>query len=167
MTQAIRSPGSALKPFIYALAFESGIAHPETLLEDRPARFGSYAPQNFDLTFQGEVTARRALQLSLNVPAIELLDAVGPARFLARLGNAGAAIALGDDAAPGLAVGLGGLGIRLVDLVRLYAGLARGGRVPDLVEWRDGPPARPRDAASPSRSRPGMSSMSCAARRRR
>jgi penicillin-binding protein 1C len=146
MTQAVRSPGSALKPFIYALAFESGIAHPETLLEDRPARFGSYAPQNFDLTFQGEVTARRALQLSLNVPAIELLDAVGPARFLARLDNAGAAIALGDDAAPGLAVGLGGLGIRLVDLVRLYAGLARGGRVPDLVEWRDGPPAQPRDA---------------------
>jgi penicillin-binding protein 1C len=146
MTQAIRSPGSALKPFIYALAFESGIAHPETLLEDRPARFGFYAPQNFDLTFQGEVTARRALQWSLNVPAVELLNEVGPARFLARLRNAGASIALGDDAAPGLAIGLGGLGIRLVDLVRLYAGLARGGRVPDLVEWRDAPPAAPHDA---------------------
>jgi penicillin-binding protein 1C len=145
MAQAIRSPGSALKPFIYALAFENGIAHPETLLEDSPARFGSYAPKNFDLSYQGEVTARRALQWSLNVPAVELLDEVGPARFLARLENAGAAVALGEDAAPGLAIGLGGLGIRLVDLVRLYAGLARGGNVPDLVEWRDGPPPPPRD----------------------
>jgi penicillin-binding protein 1C len=145
MTQAIRSPGSALKPFIYALAFESGLAHPETIIEDRPTRFGSYAPKNFDLTYQGEVTARRALQWSLNIPAIELLNQVGPARFLARLRSAGANIALSDDAAPGLAVGLGGLGIRLVDLTRLYAGLAREGRLPDLIEWRDAPPEPPRD----------------------
>ena len=61
MTAALRSPGSALKPFIYALAFEDGIAHPETLLDDRPSRFGAYAPENFDLAFQGTVTARRAL----------------------------------------------------------------------------------------------------------
>ena len=91
MTRRVRSPGSALKPFIYALAFESGLAHPETLLDDRPSRFaGAYAPENFDLAFQGTVTARRALQLSLNVPAVELLDAVGPARFVARLRAAGA-----------------------------------------------------------------------------
>ncbi len=134
MTQALRSPGSALKPFIYALAFESGLAHPETILDDRPSRYGLYAPQNFDLSYQGTVTARRALQLSLNVPAIELLAEVGPARFLARLRNAGASIALSADAAPGLAVGLGGLGITLSDLARLYAGLARGGTVPDLIE---------------------------------
>ena len=121
----IRSPGSALKPLIYALAFESGIAHPETLLDDRPSRYGSYAPENFDLSFQGTVTARRALQLSLNVPAVELLAEVGPARFLARLRQAGAAIALPSDAAPGLAVGLGGLGITLADLTRLYVGLRR------------------------------------------
>ncbi len=59
LTQGVRSPGSALKPFIYALAFEQGVAHPETMLEDRPNRFGAYAPENFDLTFQGTVTAGR------------------------------------------------------------------------------------------------------------
>ncbi|GGH06354.1 penicillin-binding protein 1C [Alsobacter metallidurans] len=140
MAQAVRSPGSALKPFIYALAFETGLAHPETILDDRPSRFGLYAPENFDLSFQGTVTARRALQLSLNVPAVELLADVGPARFLARLRQAGADIVVPKEAAPGLAVGLGGLGIRLTDLVRLYAGLARGGDAPAL-QWRaDAPP---------------------------
>ncbi|QGY04030.1 penicillin-binding protein 1C [Methylobacterium mesophilicum SR1.6/6] len=134
MTRAVRSPGSALKPFVYALAFEDGLAHPETLLEDRPARFAaSYAPENFDLTFQGTVTARRALQLSLNVPAVELMEAVGPARFIARLRAAGTGIQLPREAAPGLPVALGGLGITLTDLARLYAGLARGGTVPELL----------------------------------
>jgi penicillin-binding protein 1C len=134
MTQALRSPGSALKPFIYALAFEDGIAHPETLLDDRPRHYGSYAPENFDFSFQGSVTARRALQLSLNVPAVELLDEVGPAQFIARLRNAGVRPQLPDDAAPGLAAGLGGLGVTLRDLAALYAGLARGGDVPVLME---------------------------------
>jgi penicillin-binding protein 1C len=147
MTGAVRSPGSALKPFVYAMAFESGLAHPETLIEDRPSRFGaSYAPENFDLTFQGTVTARRALQLSLNVPAVELMEAVGPARFIARLRAAGAAIALPRDAAPGLPVALGGLGITLSDLARLYAGLARGGEVPLLRRRLDAPAT---DAALP------------------
>ena len=91
MNSSNSPPGSALKPFIYALAFEGGIAHPETLLDDRPARFSAtYAPENFDLTYQGTVTARRALQLSLNVPAVDLMEAVGPARFVARLRGAGA-----------------------------------------------------------------------------
>ena len=134
MTQTLRSPGSALKPFIYALAFESGIAHPETIVDDRPKRYGTYAPENFNLGYEGSVTARHALQMSLNLPAIELLDAVGPARFLARLHNAGAEVVLSKDAPPGLAIGLGGLGIRLTDLARLYAGLAHGGAVPPLHE---------------------------------
>ncbi len=134
MTGAIRSPGSTLKPFIYALAFEGGAAHPETLLEDRPLRFaGSYAPENFDLGYQGIVTARRALQLSLNVPAVDLLEVVGAARFIARLRAAGARIALPRDTAPGLPVALGGLGITLTDTARLFAGLARGGSVPTLL----------------------------------
>jgi penicillin-binding protein 1C len=134
MTQALRSPGSALKPFIYALAFETGLAHPETMLEDRPTRYGLYAPEDFTLGYEGNVTARHALQMSLNLPAVELLAAVGPARFLARLHNAGAEIVLPKEAPPGLAVGLGGLGIRLVDLTKLYVGLARGGSLPNLVE---------------------------------
>lgn len=143
MANAVRSPGSALKPFVYALAFENGIAHPETLLDDRPSRYGVYAPENFDLSFQGTVTARRALQLSLNVPAVELLAEVGPARFLARLKQAGAAIALPQEAAPGLAVGLGGLGITLTDLTRLTAAFARGGEAPALVRRLDGGVAGP------------------------
>jgi penicillin-binding protein 1C len=128
LTKALRSPGSALKPLIYALAFENGIAHPETMLEDRPQRYGLYAPENFDLTFQGMVTARKALQLSLNVPAVDLLSALGPQRFLSRLREAGAHVALPKDGSvPGLAVGLGGLGISLQDMTRIYAALANGG----------------------------------------
>ena len=142
MTGAIRSPGSALKPFIYALAFEQGIAHPETQLDDRPVRFaGAYAPENFDLGYQGTVTARRALQLSLNVPAVDLLEAVGPARFIARLRAGGARVDLPRDTAPGLPVALGGLGITLTDLARLFSGLARQGLVPNVVRRLDGPPA--------------------------
>jgi len=140
MSKAPRSPGSALKPFIYALAFEDGLAHPETMLFDRPARYGAYAPENIDLGYQGNVTARQALQMSLNLPAIELLADVGPASFLARLHGAGAAVALGKEAPPGLAIGLGGLGISLTDLARLYAGIARGGEAPALIERLDGAP---------------------------
>src|SRR4051812_36158000 len=81
MTQALRSPGSTLKPFIYGLGFEDGLIHPETLIEDRPVRYGSYAPENFDLTFQGTVTVRRALQMSLNVPAGAGLGKNGASRF--------------------------------------------------------------------------------------
>ncbi|MFC5555760.1 penicillin-binding protein 1C [Methylobacterium iners] len=144
MTAAIRSPGSALKPFIYALAFENGVAHPETLLDDRPVRFaGSYAPENFDLSYQGTVTARRALQLSLNVPAVDLLETVGAARFVARLRAAGARIELPREAPPGLPVALGGLGITLTDLARLFSGVARAGSVPNLVRRLDGPEATP------------------------
>ena len=136
LAQAVRSPGSALKPFIYGMAFEQGIAHPETMLEDRPNRFGAYAPENFDLGFQGPVTARLALQQSLNLPAIELLAEVGPQRLISRLNGAGGNLVLPKEGQPGLAIGLGGVGIRLVDLARLYAGLARGGETIAL-NWRE------------------------------
>ncbi|WP_414524407.1 penicillin-binding protein 1C [Pseudochelatococcus sp. G4_1912] len=131
--RAVRSPGSAMKPFIYALAFEAGLAHPETILEDRPTRYGLYAPENFDQTFQGTVTARKSLQMSLNVPAVALLAEVGPSQLLARLRNAGVPVELPKEGGePGLAIALGGLGIRLTDLAAAYAGLARGGPVPVL-----------------------------------
>lgn len=138
LAQAVRSPGSALKPFIYAMAFEAGIAHPETMVEDRPSRFSGYAPENFDLTYQGVVTARVALQNSLNVPAVDLLSEVGPQRFISRLRAAGADVVLPKEAAPGLATALGGLGTRLTDLAMLYVGLARGGGAIPL-SWK---PAR-------------------------
>jgi len=134
MTQALRSPGSTLKPFIYGLGFEDGFIHPETLIEDRPTRYGGYAPQNFDFTFQGTVTVRKALQLSLNLPALTVLDEVGASRFAARLKQAGAGLVLPDGEAPGLAVGLGGVGIKLSDLVMLYAGVARLGTTLPLRE---------------------------------
>jgi penicillin-binding protein 1C len=139
MTRAVRSPGSTLKPFIYGLAFEDGFVHPESLIDDRPIRFSSYAPENFDMTFQGTVPVRKALQLSLNVPAIELLDRVGASRLSSRLKQAGANLVLPKDEVPGLAMGLGGVGVSLQDLVQLYSGIARLGNTKPLREivWKD------------------------------
>jgi penicillin-binding protein 1C len=134
MTRAVRSPGSTLKPFIYGLAFEDGFVHPESLIDDRPIRFGSYAPENFDLTFQGTVPVRKALQLSLNVPAIALLDRVGSSRLSSRFRQAGVNLVLPKEEAPGLAMGLGGVGITLQDLAQLYAGLAGLGTTRPLRE---------------------------------
>jgi penicillin-binding protein 1C len=134
LTQALRSPGSTLKPFIYGLGFEDGFIHPETLIDDRPTRYGAYKPQNFDFTFQGTVTVRRALQLSLNLPALAVLDQVGASRLSARLTQAGAAMVLPEGEAPGLAIGLGGVGIKLSDLTMLYAGIARLGTTLPLTE---------------------------------
>jgi len=137
MTVAVRSPGSTLKPFIYGLAFEDGLIHPETLIEDRPIRYGTYAPENFDLTFQGTVSVRKALQMSLNVPAVALLNAVHASRLTARLSDAGGHLILPKGEVPGLAMGLGGVGVTLTDLTMLYAGLARGGNTVPLIERRD------------------------------
>lgn len=124
MTIAPRSPGSALKPFIYGLAFEEGLVMPETLISDRPSDFGGYRPRNFDQRFQGDVSVREALQLSLNVPAVALLDGVGPARLAALMRRGGADFAIAGGNRPGLPMGLGGVGVSLVDLVQLYGGLA-------------------------------------------
>ncbi|MBI2717562.1 MAG: penicillin-binding protein 1C [Rhizobiales bacterium] len=146
---AIRSPGSTLKPFIYGLAFEDGIVHPETLIDDRAVRYGAYAPENFDDSFHGTVTVRVALQQSLNVPALAVLDAVGPDRLLARLRNAGVDLVLPRDAAPGLAVGLGGAGARLVDLAALYVALARGGESVALSWLPDDSAAKARRLLEP------------------
>ena len=134
MTRAVRSPGSTLKPFIYGLAIEDGFVHPESLIDDRPIRFGSYAPENFDMTFQGTVSVRKALQLSLNVPAIALLDRVGSSRLSSRLKQAGGNLVLPKDEAPGLAMGLGGVGVTLQDLAQLYSGIARLGTTRPLRE---------------------------------
>lgn len=142
MTRAVRSPGSTLKPFIYGLAFEDGFVHPDSLIEDRPIRFGTYAPENFDMTFQGTVPIRKALQLSLNVPAIALLDRVGASRLSSRLKQAGASLVLPKDEAPGLAMGLGGVGITLQDLAQLYSGLARLGATKPLREIMRGNDSR-------------------------
>lgn len=140
MTRIVRSPGSTLKPFIYGLAFEQGMVAQETMIEDSPADFSGYRPKNFDMGYQGDVSIRQALQLSLNVPAIRILDAVGPARLTARFRQAGVSPVLPTNQPPGLAIGLGGVGTSLRDLVQLYTGLANGGKVHPL---RDGTEAVP------------------------
>ncbi|WP_212522707.1 penicillin-binding protein 1C [Actibacterium sp. MT2.3-13A] len=142
MTQAPRSPGSTLKPLVYGLAFDEGLAHPETLIEDRPTAFGQYRPVNFDGQYRGTIRLREALQQSLNIPVVALTEALGPARLMAHLRRAGMTPELPGDT-PGLAVALGGLGVTLEDLARLYAALANGGR-PVPLSWRaDATPGAP------------------------
>lgn len=126
MTRAIRSPGSTLKPLIYGMAFDEGLAHPETLIEDQPSDFNGYRPQNFDHHYRGTIRIREALQQSLNIPVVALTEAMGPAKLLARLDQAGVPYALPNGTA-GLAIALGGIGLRLEDMVQLYAMIARGG----------------------------------------
>lgn len=144
MSRAVRSPGSTLKPFIYGLAFENGLIGQETIIEDRPADFSGYRPRNFDMHYQGDVSIRQALQLSLNVPAVKLLDAVSPSALMVRFRRVGVKLMLPTTEAPGLAIALGGAGISLVDLVQLYAGLAGGG---DPVRLGDGVRSAPQRLA--------------------
>lgn len=143
MTTALRSPGSALKPFIYALAFDAGLAAPETLIQDAPRRFGDYQPENFDRVFHGEVTAGEALKHSLNVPAVETLERVGPAAFEARVRAAGVNLVRPRERTreAGLALALGGAGITLRDLAVLYAALGDGGVARPLA-WTEAEAAR-------------------------
>jgi penicillin-binding protein 1C len=117
MVRAVRSPGSTLKPFLYGLAMDDGLIHSERLLVDAPQSFGGYRPANFDPLFNGPVAAADALRLSLNVPAVELLDRLGPARFAARLEHAGLDLKLPRGASPNLSMILGGTGVSLEQLV--------------------------------------------------
>ena len=128
MVTAVRSPGSALKPFIYGMAFDARLIHPATLINDAPQRFGDYRPENFMMTYHGEVSISEALQQSLNVPAVAVLEKLGPARFTAHMEAAGMKMRFGSfDGRPGLPVALGGVGVTLEELVTLYAGLAGDG----------------------------------------
>jgi penicillin-binding protein 1C len=138
LTRAVRSPGSAFKPFLYALAFDAGAIRPETRIADLPRRFNGYAPENFDRGFTGEVTAAEALRLSLNVPAVAVAEAFGPLAFVVALERAGAAPRLPPaDAGPGLPVALGGFGTTLMEATALAAALAEDGTVAAPV-WRAG-----------------------------
>lgn len=133
MVRAVRSPGSVLKPFIYGLAFEAGIVHPETLIFDRPGAINGYAPGNFDRTFQGEISIRHALRASRNIPVIKIFNRLNPNLLLQRLVNVNINLRFPPNLTrPGLPLALGGVGIRLEDLVRLYIGLANGGVIKEL-----------------------------------
>ncbi len=127
MVRALRSPGSTLKPFLYGLALDDGLIDSESLLVDAPQSFGSYRPANFNESFNGPIGAAQALRLSLNVPAVDLLDRVGPARFMARLANGGIDLQLPRGAEPNLSIILGGAGARLEELVGAYTAFNRAG----------------------------------------
>lgn len=138
LTRALRSPGSSLKPFIYAMAFDEGLAAPDTKLSDAPTRFAGYLPENFDRTFHGLVSVREALAYSLNVPAVTTLQKLGPEAFESRLRSTGADLVRPRSrlADPGLALALGGAGISLRDIALLYAALGDEGRAKPLA-WTE------------------------------
>ncbi|ESQ73585.1 penicillin-binding protein 1C [Asticcacaulis sp. AC402] len=135
MTRALRSPGSALKPFIYGFAFEAGVVAPDTRLMDAPTRFGDYQPEDFDRVFRGEVSVKEALINSLNVPAVAVLNKIGPDAFEARFDAVGVKLVRPKTGLhdAGLALALGGEGIRLDDLALLYAALGDQGLAKPLV----------------------------------
>lgn len=148
MVQAWRSPGSTLKPFLYGMALDAGMIHSESLLVDAPQSFGGYRPSNFDAAFNGPVGAATALRLSLNVPAVDLLERIGPARFAARLEHGGIALKFPRGAAPNLSMILGGTGARLEDLVGAFAALHRDG-IAGRVRYTAGDPKVERRLLSP------------------
>ncbi len=161
LTNRPRSPGSTLKPFIYGIAFDDGVASGGTLIADAPRRFATYRPEDFDRVFRGDVTVTKALQHSLNVPAVEALDAVGARRFAATLAFAGADLTmpLNADDDVGLPVALGGAGLTVRDLALLYSALGDGGEAKPLVwlkseaEAKKKYPPKPAHLMSPASAR--------------
>ncbi|MFT4257584.1 MAG: penicillin-binding protein 1C [Pseudoxanthomonas sp.] len=148
MVRASRSPGSTLKPFLYGLALEDGLIHSESLLIDAPQGIGGYRPGNFGLAYNGPIGAAEALRLSLNVPAVDVLDRVGPARLAARLANGGVDLQFPRGAPPNLAMILGGAGARLQDLVGAFAAFNRDG-VAGRVRYRPEDPRIDRRLLAP------------------
>lgn len=127
MIQAIRSPGSTLKPFLYALAIDAGLVHSASLLSDVPREFSSYRPANFNNGFNGPVGLADALRFSLNIPAVEVLEHLGPIRFASKLKNAGLNLRLPGNAIPNLSIILGGAGLKLEELVQTYGAFTQAG----------------------------------------
>ena len=126
--RAIRSPGSTLKPFLYALAVDRGIVTPKLKLPDVPTNFAGFRPENFDKSCAGEVTVERALTYSLNIPAVRVLAEVGVPNFTSKLRAAGFKSVAKAAPQLGLSTILGGCGATLEELTGLYAALAGGGR---------------------------------------
>ena len=148
MISSVRSPGSVLKPFVYGMALDEGLIHGESLLQDVPRRFGDYRPGNFDSGFHGPVSASEALERSLNLPAVQLLDALGPKTVAARLRNVGLNLRFPAGAEPNLSLILGGTGARLDDIVAAYSAFARQGNAAQL-RWLPQQPLLERPLLSP------------------
>lgn len=137
-TLAKRSPGSTLKPFIYALAMDQGFIHPRTMLKDAPVAFGPYSPENFDGTFVGPIAAQDALIGSRNVPAVALAAKLSQPSFYQFLKSAGVSRMAGERHY-GLALALGGGEVTMEELATLYAALGEGGTLHRLRYTRDTP----------------------------
>ncbi|MBD2782450.1 peptidoglycan glycosyltransferase PbpC [Xenorhabdus szentirmaii] len=132
MISAWRSPGSTLKPFLYAMALDDGLIHGESLLQDVPRRFDNFRPGNFDSGFNGPVSASEALVRSLNLPAVQLLEFYGSKRFTANLRNAGMRLRFPLGSEPNLSLILGGTSARMDELVAAYSAFARQGKMSPL-----------------------------------
>src|SRR5262249_25714059 len=144
LVRAHRSPGSALKPLIYALAFDDRTLHPESIVEDVPVRFKDWLPHTFDRDHQGVVRVRRSLLQSLNIPAVLALERVGPARFLSTLREAGAnPVMPPGDLGTSLGMALGSATVSPLEMAGLYSGLANGGRFAPPQVRRDQPRPEP------------------------
>lgn len=148
MVSAIRSPGSVLKPFVYGMALDEGLIHPASLLQDVPRRTGDYRPGNFDSGFHGPVSMSEALVRSLNLPAVQVLEAYGPKRFTGMLSNVGLRLILPPGAQPNLSLILGGAGARLSDITAAYSAFARQGKA-GLLRLQPGDPLIERPLLSP------------------
>jgi len=157
--QAIRSPGSTLKPFLYALAVDKGIITPKLKLPDVPTNFSGFRPENFDKSCAGEVTVERALTYSLNIPAVRVLAEMGVPVFTDKLRAAGFKSVAKATPQLGLSTILGGCGATLEELTGLYAALADGGqyralRVASSPGPRSGGEGAPTDSRTKSSGSP-------------
>ena len=133
---AKRSPGSTLKPFVYALAMDEGLIHPMTLMKDAHRRFAGFTPENYDKRFLGPIVAKQALIQSRNVPAVELQSKLNKLSFYEFLKNAGVSD-LKQESFYGLALALGGGEVSMIELVKLYAALANRGYIHEIHTLRD------------------------------
>lgn len=139
-TTAKRSPGSTLKPFIYALALDQGVLHPASILKDAPAAFGTYSPENFDGRFEGPITAAQALVRSRNIPAVQVSSQLRQPSLHEFLRRAGVS-QLASEAHYGLALALGGGELSMEELATLYAMLANDGVLHPLNFLADATPS--------------------------
>jgi penicillin-binding protein 1C len=139
MVTALRSPGSTLKPFLYGLCLDAGLIHSQSLLTDAPRLTSTYRPGNFSDGFSGPVSATTALRRSLNLPAVQLMEAYGPQSLADRLRNAGMRIRFPAKTQANLAMILGGVGTNLESLVSAYTALARGGLCGQLRYLKEDP----------------------------
>src|SRR5947199_4787 len=147
-TRSPRSPGSTLKPFVYALALEQGLIHPLSIVADAPRSFGEYNPENFDREFLGPIRACDALARSRNVPAVELASHLTHPTLYQFLNTADVHLPK-PESFYGLALPLGGAEVSLQDLVRLYAALANNGQLRLLRRIENDPVAKSRRILSP------------------